>query len=88
MTAVIAMLLPFFNDIVGLLGSLGFWPLTIFLPIQMHIVQKNVARFSRRWCVLQFVSLICFCVTIGGTIGSIAQIKIDVQDYTPFKTQY
>lgn len=35
--AVIAMLLPFFNDIVGLLGSTGFWPLTGLLPIQMHI---------------------------------------------------
>ena len=24
----------FFNDIVGLLGALGFWPLTIFFPTQ------------------------------------------------------
>ena len=39
--AVIAMLVPFFNDVVGLLGSLGFWPLTVFLPIQMHIAQTG-----------------------------------------------
>ena len=39
--AVIAMLLPFFVDVVGLLGSLGFWPLTVFLPIQMHIAQTG-----------------------------------------------
>ena len=82
------MLLPFFNDIVGLLGSLGFWPLTVFLPIQMHFVQHNVRRWSLRWCVLQTVSVICFCVTVGGCIGSIAQIVIDVKDYVPFKTQY
>ena len=82
------MLLPFFNDVVGLLGSLGFWPLTVFLPIQMHIVQAAVRRFSPKWCVLQTVSLICFCVSVGGTIASIAQLKIDVQGYVPFKTQY
>ena len=39
--AVIAMLVPFFVDVVGLLGSLGFWPLTVFLPIQMHIAQTG-----------------------------------------------
>ncbi len=27
--------LQFFNDIVGLLGAIGFWPLTIFFPTQV-----------------------------------------------------
>lgn len=36
------MLVPFFNDVVGLLGALGFWPLTVFLPIQMHIKQAGL----------------------------------------------
>lgn len=42
MSAVIAMLVPFFNDVVGLLGALGFWPLTVFLPIQMHLKQAGL----------------------------------------------
>lgn len=82
------MLLPFFNDIVGFLGSVGFWPLTLFLPTQMHMVQASVKRFSLQWCVLQTVSAICCCATIGGCIGSIAQIKVDVANYVPFKTSY
>ena len=41
-SAVIAMLVPFFNDVVGLLGALGFWPLTVFLPIQMHLKQAGL----------------------------------------------
>lgn len=86
--AVIAMLLPFFNDILGLLGALGFWPLTVFLPIQMHFVQAKVKRFSPRWIILTFISCICFFVSLGGAIGSIAQVVIDVEDYTPFKTSY
>ncbi|KAE8637426.1 hypothetical protein CSA_021612 [Cucumis sativus] len=32
---------PFFNDIVGLLGALGFWPLTVYLPVEMYIAQKK-----------------------------------------------
>ncbi len=36
------MLVPFFNDVVGLLGALGFWPLTVFLPIQMHLKQAGM----------------------------------------------
>ena len=40
--AVIAMLVPFFNDVVGLLGAIGFWPLTVFLPIQMHLKQAGM----------------------------------------------
>jgi len=42
LVAVIAMLVPFFNDVVGLLGALGFWPLTVFLPIQMHLKQAGM----------------------------------------------
>ncbi|KAJ1703878.1 hypothetical protein LUZ63_003657 [Rhynchospora breviuscula] len=29
-TTVISMLMPFFNDVVGFLGALGFWPLTVY----------------------------------------------------------
>lgn len=87
-TTVIAMLVPFFVDVVGLLGSLGFWPLTVFLPVQMHIAQTGLRRFSPKWCILQSVSFICFFISLGGCVGSIAQIVIDTQDYTPFKTTY
>ena len=82
------MLLPFFNDIVGLLGSLGFWPLTIFLPIQMHITQTKIPKFGAKWCGLQFLSLVCLCISLGGCVGSIAQIVIDCQNYKPFHTNY
>ncbi len=86
--AVIAMLLPFFNDIVGLLGSIGFWPLTVFLPIQMHIVQAQVKRFSPKWIALQCLSTVCLLISLGGAVGSLAQIVIDCKDYTPFHTTY
>jgi len=62
--AVIAMLVPFFNDVVGLLGALGFWPLTIFLPIQMHLKQAGqLLRFLI--CLNEVVLLIGFCDSIS-----------------------
>ena len=45
LVAVIAMLVPFFNDVVGLLGALGFWPLTVFLPIQASRYEVSFAAF-------------------------------------------
>jgi hypothetical protein len=30
---IVALLLPFFNDIVALLGAIGFAPLTVFFPV-------------------------------------------------------
>uniref|UniRef100_A0A0A9CV38 Amino acid transporter transmembrane domain-containing protein n=1 Tax=Arundo donax TaxID=35708 RepID=A0A0A9CV38_ARUDO len=50
-TTVVSMLLPFFNDVVGLLGALGFWPLTVYFPVEMYIVQKKVPRWSTLWGV-------------------------------------
>ncbi len=50
LVAVIAMLVPFFNDVVGLLGALGFWPLTVFLPIQMHLKQAGMFLFAAFPC--------------------------------------
>ncbi|KAI6689436.1 hypothetical protein NL676_026264 [Syzygium grande] len=31
-TTVISMLLPFFNEVIGLVGALGFWPLMVYFP--------------------------------------------------------
>ncbi|GAB4838519.1 hypothetical protein Ancab_028065 [Ancistrocladus abbreviatus] len=36
-TTVISMLLPLFNDIVGILGALGFWPLTVYFLIEIEM---------------------------------------------------
>jgi amino acid permease len=42
LTTVVAMLLPFFGNVVGLLGAVSFWPLTVFFPVEMYIKQRRV----------------------------------------------
>lgn len=70
----ISMMLPFFSDIVGLLGAIGFWPLTVFFPIEMYIVQKNVPKFSFKWVVLQLLSAVCFVATVVAAAGSVVSM--------------
>ncbi|KAJ0976835.1 hypothetical protein J5N97_012309 [Dioscorea zingiberensis] len=87
-TTIIAMLLPFFNDVVGFLGAFAFWPLTVYFPIEMYIVQKKVEKWSTRWVCLQMLSLVCLVITIAAATGSIDCIITHVQGHKPFKTSY
>lgn len=84
----IAMLLPFFNDVVGILGALGFWPLTVYFPIAMYMKQKKIVRWTSRWVGLQILSLACLLVSIAAAIGSVAGVILDTKAYKPFKTTY
>ncbi|XP_077249761.1 amino acid permease 3-like isoform X1 [Tasmannia lanceolata] len=88
LTTIISMLLPFFNDVVGLLGALGFWPLTVYFPVEMYIVQKQIPRWSTRWVCLQILSFACLVITIAAAVGSIAGVVLDLKAYRPFKTSY
>ncbi|KAL9357544.1 hypothetical protein Peur_050797 [Populus x canadensis] len=87
-TTVISMLLPFFNDIVGLLGAFGFWPLTVYFPVEMYISQKKIPKWSTRWLCLQILSVACLIITIAAAAGSIAGVIDDVKTIKPFKTSY
>ncbi|KAH7366180.1 hypothetical protein KP509_18G066500 [Ceratopteris richardii] len=80
-----SMLLPFFNDILGVLGALAFWPLTVYFPIQMHIAQSGTQRWSRKWICLQLLSAICLLVSLAALIGSLQGVVEDLKIYKPFE---
>ena len=87
-TTVISMLLPFFNDVVGILGAFGFWPLTVYFPVEMYIVQKKITKWSTRWLCLQILSVACLIISIAAAAGSFAGVVTDLKSYKPFKTSY
>ncbi|MCO5563556.1 hypothetical protein L7F22_017201 [Adiantum nelumboides] len=87
-TTLVAMLLPFFNDILGILGATAFWPLTVYFPIEMYIAQKRIDKWTREWIALETVSMICLVVSLAGLIGSIEGVVNDLKVYKPFKTEY
>ncbi|XVF70969.1 hypothetical protein PTKIN_Ptkin11bG0204800 [Pterospermum kingtungense] len=70
-TTVIAMIFPYFNQVLGVLGALNFWPLAIYFPVEMYFVQKKIQPWTRKWVVLRSFSFVCLLVSIVGLIGSI-----------------
>ncbi|XP_075482600.1 amino acid permease 3-like isoform X1 [Primulina tabacum] len=85
-TTVISMLMPFFNDVVGILGAFGFWPLTVYYPVEMYIVQKRIPKWSTRWISLQILSMACLIISIAAAAGSFVGVAADLKVYKPFQS--
>ena len=83
-TSMVAMLFPFFNDILGLIGAFAFWPLTVYFPIEMYIVQAKIRRFSGLWVWLNILSMGCLIVSILAACGSIQGLTQSLKGYKPF----
>ncbi|EPS68727.1 hypothetical protein M569_06043, partial [Genlisea aurea] len=84
-TTSISMALPFFNDVVGILGAIGFWPLTVYFPVAMYTKQERLRKWSRKWICLQILSLACLLVSIAAAAGSIVGVMSDLKVYKPFE---
>ncbi|MED6181876.1 hypothetical protein PIB30_023399 [Stylosanthes scabra] len=50
---VLAMAMPFFNEILALLGATAFWPMGIYFPVEMFIAKKKLKRLTFQWFGLQ-----------------------------------
>ncbi|KAI9079745.1 hypothetical protein K1719_038366 [Acacia pycnantha] len=87
-TTVISTMLPFFNDIVGVIGAFGFWPVNVYFPVRMYISQKKIAKWSGKWICLQVLSLTCLLVSIVAITGSVAGVFLDLKKFRPFKSDY
>uniref|UniRef100_A0A5B7AZ72 Putative amino acid permease 7 isoform X1 n=1 Tax=Davidia involucrata TaxID=16924 RepID=A0A5B7AZ72_DAVIN len=70
-TTGLAMIFPYFNQVLGVLGALNFWPLTIYFPVEMYFVQRKIGAWTRKWIVFQTFSIVCLLVSIVALIGSI-----------------
>ncbi|XP_016458441.1 putative amino acid permease 7 isoform X4 [Nicotiana tabacum] len=73
-TTAIAMAFPYFNQVLGILGALNFWPMTIYFPVEMYIVQRKIGAWTKKWLLLEGFSMICLIVSVVGLIGSIEGI--------------
>lgn len=84
-TAIIAMLFPFFNDFLGLIGSLSFYPLTVYFPIEMYIKKTNMPKYSFTWTWLKILSWLCLVISIISAAGSIQGLATSLKTYKPFR---
>lgn len=70
-TTGIAMVFPYFNQILGVLGALNFWPLAIYFPVEMYFVQRKIGAWTRKWVVLRTFSAVCLLISIVALTGSV-----------------
>ncbi|KAG6541561.1 hypothetical protein Mapa_017083 [Marchantia paleacea] len=84
-TTIISMLLPFFNAVLGIIGALAFWPLTVYYPVVMYMNQHKTPRWSGTWIALHSLSFVTFLVSAAGLIGSVAGIVTDLSQVKPFE---
>ncbi|PWA90294.1 amino acid transporter, transmembrane domain-containing protein [Artemisia annua] len=75
------MIFPFFNEFLALIGSTTFWPLTVYIPIEMYISQAKIRRKSLRWMSLKILSLVCLVVSLLAAAGSIRGLLVSVQTF-------
>ncbi|KAF3497911.1 hypothetical protein DY000_02057978 [Brassica cretica] len=83
-STVIAMIFPFFNAVLGLIGAVAFWPLTVYFPVEMHISQKKIKKYTMRWIGLKLLVLVCLIVSLLAAVGSIVGLISSVKAYKPF----
>ncbi|KAF8701352.1 hypothetical protein HU200_033682 [Digitaria exilis] len=83
-TTAVAMLLPFFGSVVGFIGAVSFWPLTVYFPVAMYMAQRKVKRGSTRWLLLHALSAGCLVVSVAAAAGSIAGIVEELKAHNPF----
>ncbi|XP_010268971.1 PREDICTED: amino acid permease 6-like [Nelumbo nucifera] len=86
-TAIVAMIFPFFNDFLGLIGAFSYWPLSVYFPIEIYIAQSRIPRFSFTWTWLKMLSFACLVVSIVAAVGSVQGLAADLKTYKPFKTR-
>ncbi|KAL2925496.1 Amino acid permease 6 [Bienertia sinuspersici] len=81
----LAMAMPFFNDILAFLGSLGFWPLTVYFPVRMYIAKNKIKKLSMKWCMLQLLNMLCLLVSLAAAAGSIQGVGEALGSSKPFQ---
>ncbi|KAK4746315.1 hypothetical protein SAY87_012627 [Trapa incisa] len=68
-TTGLAIAFPYFNSVLGVLGAINFWPLAIYFPLEMYLLQRKIGAWTRKWIILKTLSLLCFFVTVVGFLG-------------------
>ncbi|KAJ9173842.1 hypothetical protein P3X46_016938 [Hevea brasiliensis] len=70
-TTAISMIFPYFNQVIGLLGALNFWPLTIYFPVEMYLRQRRVEAWTIKWIMLRAFSFVLLFLSLFALIGSV-----------------
>lgn len=77
-----AAMLPFFGDISGVVGAIGFIPLDFVLPMLLYNMTHKPAKSSLSYWINNSIIVVFTCV---GFMGAFSCIRKLVQDAKEFK---
>lgn len=67
----ITIVLPFFNDVIGIVGSAGFVPMSFIFPCLFYIITK---RYKTRWEFWLLIGIMCG-MGFAGLLAVIASVR-------------
>lgn len=70
-TTGVAIAFPYFNQVVGVAGSVVFWPVVVYFPVEMYLVQKNIGSRTIKSIVLRLYCSLIFFVMAFAFLGSV-----------------
>ncbi|KAL1563025.1 putative amino acid permease 7 [Salvia divinorum] len=70
-TTAIAVAFPYFNQVLGVLGAINFWPMAIYFPVEMCLRRKRIGAWTTNWILLRTFSALCFAITMLTLVASI-----------------
>lgn len=83
-SAFVAALIPFFGDILALVGALGITPIDFLLPLVLYVFYTH-PRPATHWLVLNGALIVLYTlVMIAGAAAAIRGIILDAQTYKVF----
>lgn len=69
-----AILFPYFNQIVGVAGAINFWPIVVYFPVEMYLVQKNIGPWTAKSIAFRIYCFATFIVILFAFVGSVKSL--------------
>lgn len=71
LTTGFAIIFPYFNQVVGVAGSVIFWPVVVYFPVEMYLVQKDIGPRTSMSIVLRLYCSLTLIVMVFAFLGSV-----------------
>jgi proton-coupled amino acid transporter len=79
-TTTVAVLMPFFTDIIGLVGALVFWPAAVYYPVRLYCKLYRPRRTV--FVLMQVMNVVAAVTSLLAVIGASWNIKQHVSHFT------
>lgn len=80
----LAAMLPFFGDIVAVVGAIGFIPLDFILPMLLYNITIGTSKCSAVHWLNNFIMIVFTGVGIMGAFASIRKMVLDAHHFKLF----